>query len=336
MRMQTDVTDLLQGHHAGLIWGYRFAEDGSAEALDGPAADAALASGDGWVWLHFNLADTRTRARLASLPGVPPAALALLLDSDERTQMEVWSDAIAGVVADFEHDDQPDPRQLARLRFVMAPHLFISARRHGLRSVRSLHEELRDGRRFQGVPQLFSAIIHGFAASLAAVSRNLGDRLDAMEDALLIDDDGEELNSLGIVRRQSVRLHRQAAPLHSMLTALLEEPPPWFTAEAARDCSRVERRVASVTADLNALQARAHALQDEVAGRQAAKANRRLALLSGMTALLLPPTLVTGFFGMNTEGLAFRDNPHGTLYAFSLVLLAGVLMLPLLRRLKLF
>ena len=37
-----------------------------------------------------------------------------------------------------------------------------------------------------------------------------------------------------------------------------------------------------------------------------------------MTAFLLPPTLVTGFFGMNTGGLPFAGEHFGTLFAFML------------------
>ena len=50
------------------------------------------------------------------------------------------------------------------------------------------------------------------------------------------------------------------------------------------------------------------ALIDPATGPKAAapgKTNRHLYILSIMTAFLLPPTLVTGFFGMNTGGLPF-------------------------------
>jgi len=39
--------------------------------------------------------------------------------------------------------------------------------------------------------------------------------------------------------------------------------------------------------------------------------------VSLLTALLLPPTLVTGFFGMNTGGLPFAAEDHGTALAFA-------------------
>jgi magnesium transporter len=34
--------------------------------------------------------------------------------------------------------------------------------------------------------------------------------------------------------------------------------------------------------------------------------------LTIISAIFLPLTLVTGFFGMNTGGLPFTDDPHGT------------------------
>ena len=40
--------------------------------------------------------------------------------------------------------------------------------------------------------------------------------------------------------------------------------------------------------------------------------NRRLFTLSILTACLLPPTLVTGFFGMNTKDMPFQNTDGGT------------------------
>ena len=41
-----------------------------------------------------------------------------------------------------------------------------------------------------------------------------------------------------------------------------------------------------------------------------------------MTAFLLPPTLVTGFFGMNTGGLPLTQDPTGFMIAIGLVVMA--------------
>ena len=59
--------------------------------------------------------------------------------------------------------------------------------------------------------------------------------------------------------------------------------------------------------EFSALYERARLLQDEIAGRMTAITNRRLFTLSVLTACMLPSTLVTGFFGMNTKDMPFQD-----------------------------
>ena len=51
-----------------------------------------------------------------------------------------------------------------------------------------------------------------------------------------------------------------------------------------------------------------------------------------MTAFLLPPTLVTGFFGMNTANLPFAQGSNGTEYAVGLIIASVALAWWLLRR----
>ncbi|HMK67012.1 MAG TPA: CorA family divalent cation transporter, partial [Stellaceae bacterium] len=96
-------------------------------------------------------------------------------------------------------------------------------------------------------------------------------------------------------------------------------------------------RVESVAADLVALQQRAHALQDELNSRQTGLINRRLMLLSVISAVLLPPTLITGIFGMNVDGLPLKDDsPHGFILTIGLLAVSSLGLLFLLRRLRFF
>jgi zinc transporter len=59
------------------------------------------------------------------------------------------------------------------------------------------------------------------------------------------------------------------------------------------------------------VQARARLLQDEMMARIGEQSNRLLSALSIMTAVLLPSTVISGLFGMNTRGLPFSASPHG-------------------------
>ncbi len=50
------------------------------------------------------------------------------------------------------------------------------------------------------------------------------------------------------------------------------------------------------------------------------KLNKNIYLLTVLSGIFLPLNLIVGFFGMNTEGLLFKDNPDGTTYVlYSLI-----------------
>ena len=70
---------------------------------------------------------------------------------------------------------------------------------------------------------------------------------------------------------------------------------------------------------------RSRLLLDELDAKMMAVTNRRLFTLSILTACLLPPTLVTGFFGMNTKDMPFQNSDGGTWMA-GVVALAPALL----------
>ena len=75
-----DLDDALPG----LVWAYRFDAEGHAARLPGAEVAEALASDDGWVWLHFNLTDTRARTWIEEAAPLPEAGRELLLDVDDH------------------------------------------------------------------------------------------------------------------------------------------------------------------------------------------------------------------------------------------------------------
>jgi zinc transporter len=327
---QTPASDEIEG----LAWGYRFTEAGDAQLLQGAALREALEKQESWLWLNFDLDDERASVAIASLPHLPPDAVAMLLTKDDRQHIESFGQIIGGVVADYERGDSLDVRRIVRWQFVMAPHLFVSARRRPGHTLHQLRLDLQSGRRFPDVLRLFDAIIHEFTSATSLLLHDLTNKLDAMEEQLL---DQKEVgyDTLGLVRRRLVRLHRQAAPLRAVLIHMLTERPAWFTDQAAADCQRVAARMDSLAGDLESLQERARALQDELKARDGEKTNKRLTVLSIVSALLLPPTLITGIFGMNVDGLPFRETPEGFLVTCGLMVVSAAGMMVVLRRIRL-
>ena len=69
----------------------------------------------------------------------------------------------------------------------------------------------------------------------------------------------------------------------------------------------LSRRAATLHAEGEQLQQRARLLQDELLAKLTDQSNQFLYVLSVMTAVLLPSTVISGLFGMNTGGLPLAE-----------------------------
>ena len=82
----------------GLISAFRFDADGTVHELP---VDRPLEGAQGWLWLHFNLADTRACNFLRSAPELAAAARELLLAPDGHQQLHADGTCVYGVFADL-------------------------------------------------------------------------------------------------------------------------------------------------------------------------------------------------------------------------------------------
>lgn len=74
----------------GLAWGLGFSETGVAELVQGPALRMTLENEKAWLWMNCDLSDQRASTTVATLPHLPPAAVAMLCSTSERQQIDCF------------------------------------------------------------------------------------------------------------------------------------------------------------------------------------------------------------------------------------------------------
>ena len=139
------------------------------------------------------------------------------------------------------------------------------------------------------------------------------------------------------LRRTAVRLRRQLAGFRGILKHFAEDHADKPRHAGSREAAeRLFRRIEELDQEVLEIQDRARFLQDEIAAKIAGRTNRNVYVLSVLTAMLMPATLVTGVFGMNTNDLWLEHSGHGTLIAIFIAAIASAAVLLLLRRLGFF
>lgn len=302
----------------GLVWAYRFSPESPARDVDD--VEIRQLPETGFYWLHFSQADARLTGFLEGLDFLPEAAFIALTTPETHPSVTVDEGYLYGTLVDYQRDFDHSTRDLGFLHYAISDRFIITTRLHPLASVNNVRIAVeKTPARFDSPIDIFEQLVTDFQRTLFGLVKDLTADLNEIEDAVYSRDPLKYQKTLQMLRRSIVRLHRH---LRTLLTAVRhassfdeDEVPEGFEDVAARITSRLE----AAGHEVDALQERARLLHEEVNSASSNETNRHLYIMSVMTALLLPPTLVTGFFGMNTAGMPFEHDGSGTIWAIAAI-----------------
>ncbi len=299
---------------SGLVYGYRFdlgrpgAPITAQAALDWLADDPA---GGAFVWLHFDLSHAAAERWMLEHLALPEDFVETTLQQGRSTRIEQVGDALAAVINDVLYDFSFEATHLSSLAVHVTRRAIVTARRKPLRAVDKLRVSVRDGEAFRSPLELLVHLLRDQADVLVAIVRDATHRADGIEDALLATRLDAKRANLGALRRVLVRLRRLLAPEPAALFRLVSRPPGWVLEPDLQDLRQATEEFSVVLNDLAILLERIKLLQEEVAAQVNEQNNRLLLLLSMVTLMGLPFTVVGGLFGMNVGGIPLAEDPAG-------------------------
>jgi zinc transporter len=314
-----------------LVWGFEF-DGASGRPISGGALDLSAERERGFQWLHVDLVHANTRRWLTDHESSLGAASDSMTDNDSHPHIDWRGSMLWGVVHDIHREFDDPGEHSADLRFVLTPTYLLTGRRRPVQSAHAVKRKLETGTEFETSTDLFEALLDEIIDAISRVAHRTAEALEKVEDKVLSMSGSDERAHLLGIRREVARYARLATSLRAVV-ARLDQTSVNGLPQACRSLTaRLGQRVASLHADIQYLSDRARMLHDEVGAQVAAQTNRHLFTLTILTTLLLPPSLVTGYFGMNTKNLPFAESDFGTVYATVFVIAAAASVFMLIRR----
>ncbi len=295
----------------GLICGFRLRTQEPVEPLVWEAAAQACINRDGTVWLHFNLVDSRARNWIAECDRIPESAREILLSNDQHIRLEMVENGIAGVLGDLHYEFNDDPDELGVIWIYIDDACIITGRTHPLKAIDRLRRELIGGECIKTPIHLLVHFLQHLTDIFGAVTTYLNDKVDEIEDYTLKEWVQEEGGELVSVRRLLVRLRRHISAERNALVYISTYIPSWCGESDISLLQQAIERLSSVAQDLEAVQERGRLLREEISTQLERATNRNLYVLSTVTTVFLPLTLLTGVFGMNVGGLPWIEDKFG-------------------------
>lgn len=302
------LIDPLQIPEDGVVFAWEISAESSGEVAP-KDIEHLLTDQEKSLWLHLNLSNARVQRWIRQTPHLPEPLKEAILDEVNRSRMETieeFGDGLMMVMNDYRigllKDEDDD--ETGTLWAIMTPRLMLSLRAHPLLTTDTLRHLLRQHRiNPTNIVSLYHELIEERANHLRRRIDQLSDEMDTLEENLLTGDRLPEHETLGRLRITCSRLRRHYAPELTALRRLIRRRPTWFTEDDSDKLREQIDLLAFLVDEVNNLHERAKVLQDELSAHVAEFNAKNLQILSVMTVIFLPMTLVTGIMGMNMEDL---------------------------------
>ncbi len=289
----------------GLIHALLLDGKGGARSLDWEQVRAWTPS-DGSLWMNLDYAGKAAVEWLGSASGVDVVFAEALTDPDPRPRAVAHGDALLLIVRGINNNAGAAPEDMISVRAWIEPSRIVTLRHRPSTSVRLLVSELERGIGPKSAADLMVTFVDRLIDHVVARIDKLGDAVAACEDQVLDEKPGDVRAALADHRRRAIALRRFLAPQRDALTKLASANVSWLDREQRARISEVADHLVRTVEELDAARERAAVTQEELSSRVGEAANKRLYVLSIMTAVFLPLGFVCSLLGVNVGGVPFQ------------------------------
>jgi len=206
---------------------------------------------------------------------------------------------------------------------------YVVTSHHGLsRAVIDISQRLPTNRHRLNAPD---AILHALLDSV--VDRYLptldliGDTIDELEDRLMVNPDIKLLDDIFALKRSLLHFRRAASAQRELLNMLMRRNLPLIRPELAIYFRDVYDHVVRSLDLIETYRDLLTGALDVYLTQMANRTNDIVKGLSILATIMLPLTLITGFFGMNFSYIPLAQRPYGIWYVTaSLFIIAGAML----------
>ncbi|UUX49369.1 zinc transporter ZntB [Nisaea acidiphila] len=291
----------------GLIAGIGLPDEGAPSELDWDSLATGRPGGFRLCWLHLDQKEERARDWIRSQAGIPDVAADALVAEETRPRVQRFDNGLLIVLRGVNLNPGANPEDMVSLRIWVERGLMISVRLRRLLAVQDTLAALREGDAPADSDELLAKLADRLFRRMEPVIDDLEERIDLVDEEQTAGSLRQPTNELQQLRLRTIILRRYILPQRDALHQLTNDPPAWFTRRTVSGLREAADRVIRYVESLDEIRERAMVIQDTIQNRNSEELNRRLYLLSIISAICLPLGLLTGLLGINVAGMPGSD-----------------------------
>ncbi|MBS1626826.1 MAG: magnesium/cobalt transporter CorA [Bacteroidetes bacterium] len=223
-----------------------------------------------------------------------------------------------------------------QISIVLGSHYVISFQEDALRDVfNGLREKMKTAStklRQSGADYLCYALIDCIVDNYFIVMEKLGDKIELLEEEIIRSPTTKSLAKINQLRKELIVLKRNIAPVRELVNGFIKSESNLLSDNITKYFKDVYDHVIQANDLVENYRDMMITMQDLYINQVNLRMNEVMKVMTIVTCLLAPATVIGGIFGMNFEIIPYLHNRYGFFIAVGLMLLIPVWMIYVFRK----
>ena len=301
---------------------YLLDKKGKALELSYEEIDSANRT-DKILWVHFDYSRPEAIHWITNKSNIDSIAIDALLTEETRPRTTILDDSLLIALRGVNLNPNSKPEDMVSIRLFISPNLIISTRKRNLLSIGELQESLKKGIGPKSSSEFLIDLTYRITSRMEDIIGQIEDRADFLEENIIDSSDVKFRNEILSIRRESIILRRYLFPQKEAMNKLYHDKITWINEYERLELRETNDQLMRHIEELDTIRDKVALIQEELSNMLSDQMNKKMYVLSIISAIFLPLTFLTGLLGINIGGIPGAQSDNAFLI-FSLMLVAIV------------
>ena len=243
-----------------------------------------------------------------------------MIDTEEtRPRTTILGDALLIALRGVNLNPNSKPEDMVSVRLYVSATLIISTRRRNLLSIGELITSLKKGTGPKSASEFLIDLTYRITDRMEEIIDQIEDRADYLEENIIDSSDIKFRNEILAIRRESIILRRYLFPQKEAMIKLYHDKITWINEYERLQLRETNDQLIRHIEELDTIRDKVALIQEELSNMLSDQMNKKMYVLSIISAIFLPLSFLTGLLGINIGGIPGAQNQNA-FYMFSLML----------------
>ena len=328
-------------HVASHVTLLEYDEDNLRESVAGPAElPDKVQFSRGTIWVNLDgLGDIEMMEQIGKRFNLHPLVLEDIFNTEQRSKFEDYGDYIYIVLKtfDYEHEGGEEKLDSDQISLVVGKNFVLSFLETTDFQFEAVRERLRAGKgqiRKLGADFLMYSLVDAIVDSYFLILERLDEKTEALEKELISRPLPRTLHSIYRLKRENVFLRKSLWPMREVINSLRRGDCLLISQNTSLYLRDVYDHTLHIIESVESLRDLTAGMLDIYISSVSYRISTVMKVLTVITTIFMPLTLITGIYGMNFKYLPGLDWEGGFFAVLGVMVAISLGMLVLFRRKK--